>query len=176
MNGQLALMPPETVLECRISAEELASLRHMHALCRNEVHRNDSHSISAVGGLEILLEVEIARIAAGGGGDPRQAMVNHALEWIGRHFFVRRPLAKLAEHLGVSPATVQRLFRQQLGTTVMKRIAEERRAVAERMLAGKGAMIKEVAFELGYRHPHDFSRAFRNFTGSLPSRQVPKAG
>jgi AraC-like DNA-binding protein len=37
------------------------------------------------------------------------------------------------------------------------------------MLANKGVTIKEVAYRLGYRHPHDFSRAFRKHSGSLPS-------
>ena len=64
---------------------------------------------------------------------------------------------------------MQRLFRERLGTTVMKSVAELRRREAERMLRRDGASIKEIAYRLGYRHPHDFSRAFRNHTGKLPS-------
>ncbi len=96
--------------------------------------------------------------------------VERALGWIRAHVSSRQPLAQLSDFLGVSPATVQRMFRKQLGTTVMKSVAETRLREAARMLVHDGASIKEVAYHLGYRHPHDFSRAFRKNTGMLPSR------
>ncbi len=144
-------------------------LRHLHAQCRSEAFRGDLHSEAALGGLQSLLEARIARISEGSTGDPRKETIERALQWIETHVSSRQPLARLADFLGVSPATVQRLFRERLGTTVMKSVAELRRREAERMLKRDGASIKEIAYRLGYRHPHDFSRAFRNHTGKLPS-------
>lgn len=166
----LARMRRDAVVRLQLAAAELADLRHLHALTRNEIHRGDLHSEPALSGLQVLLEARIARIGDGA-GDPREETVERALNWIEAHMTTRQPLARLADFLGVSPATVQRLFRERLGTTVMKCIAEIRRREAERMLMAKGMTVKEVAYRLGYRHPHDFSRAFRNHTGKLPSRR-----
>ncbi len=149
---------------------DLAEFRQLHVSSRNEVHRGDIHSGTALTGLQFLLEARIARIVESGSGDRNNEVVDRALGWIQTHVATRQPLARLADFLGVSPATVQRLFRQQLGTTVMKSVAETRLREAERMLGHDGVSIKEIAYHLGYRHPHDFSRAFRNYTGQLPSR------
>lgn len=145
-------------------------LRQLHALSRGEIYRGDAHSEAALAGLQVLLETCIVRISEGRTADPREEIVERALHWIEAHLATRQPLARLADFLGVSPATVQRLFRKDLGATVMKTIAELRRREAERMLAHEGVTIKEVAYQLGYRHPHDFSRAFRRHSGSLPPR------
>ncbi|WP_438480470.1 helix-turn-helix transcriptional regulator [Oleiharenicola lentus] len=153
-----------------LAGEDLAELRQLHASSRSEVHRGDLHSGQALTGLQFLLETRIARIVESGGGDRSNEVVERALGWIQSHVATRQPLARLADFLGVSPATVQRMFRQRLGTTVMKSVAETRLREAERMLGLDGVSIKEVAYHLGYRHPHDFSRAFRNYTGQLPSR------
>jgi len=41
---------------------------------------------------------------------------------------------------------------------------------ASQLLEKKGVAVKEVAYELGYLHANDFSRAFKKFTGRNPSR------
>lgn len=160
----------EAFLYFALTAEELTELRHLHASTRHEAGRADQHSDLALTGLQYLLETRVARILDGGNDDPRREVVDRALDWIQAHASARQPLARLADFLGISPATVQRLFRDRLGTTVMKRVADIRLREAERLLAGTDVSVKEIAYRLGYRHPHDFSRAFRNRTGKLPSR------
>lgn len=160
----------DTCAHYTLASEDLAELRQLHAASRNEVHRGDLHSAQALTGLQFLLETRIARIIESGSAGRSDEVVERALGWIQSHVATRQPLARLADFLGVSPATVQRLFRQRLGTTVMKSVAETRLREAERMLRHDGVSIKEIAYHLGYRHPHDFSRAFRNYTGQLPSR------
>jgi AraC-like DNA-binding protein len=48
-------------------------------------------------------------------------------------------------------------------------MAKIRQQKAHGMLASGKTSVKEVAFQLGYRHAHDFSRAFRRGTGVRPS-------
>lgn len=165
----MARLRTDAAVHYALEAPDVSELRHLHALSRNEIFRGDVHSEAALTGLQSLLEARIARIGEGCTADPRKETVERALHWIEAHVAARQPLARLADFLGVSPATVQRLFRERLGTTVMKSVAELRRREAERMLKSDGASIKEIAYRLGYRHPHDFSRAFRNHTGKLPS-------
>lgn len=165
-----AVLDRQNMLYCVLTPSDHAELRQLHALMRAEVHRGYSRSETALMGLQALLETLIVRISEGGACDPRKEVVRQALRWIEANLSTRQPLARLADFLGVSPATVRRLFREQMGSTVMKIVAEFRRREAERMLANREVTVKEVAYHLGYRHPHDFSRAFRKHTGKLPSR------
>ncbi len=152
---------------------ELESLRRLHAATRMEAHRNDAHSPAALWALQSLLETRLVRMTEGWHENARQELGERALSWVESHLATRQPLARLADFLAVSPATVQRLFRESFGTTVMKKIAELRQREAERLLATEGTTVKEVAYRLGYRHPHDFSRAFRKSSGRLPSQLEP---
>jgi AraC-like DNA-binding protein len=147
---------------------ELADLRQLHAATRMEAHRADAHANAALLGLQALLETRIARSRERA---PSQDLATRALDWIADHLATRQPMARLADFLGVSAATVHRLFREELGTSVRHKIAELRCHEAERMLASGDVTVKEVAYRLGYRHPHDFSRAFRNYAGLLPTQQ-----
>ena len=160
----------DSYMHFALAAEDLLELRQLHIASRNEIHRGDLHTGAALSGLQFLLEARIARIIEHGSTDRSNELVERALEWIQTHVATRQPLTGLADFLGVSQATVQRLFRRRLGTTVTKSIAETRLREAEKMLVNDRASIKEVAYRLGYRHPHDFSRAFRKNTGKLPSR------
>jgi transcriptional regulator GlxA family with amidase domain len=94
-----------------------------------------------------------------------------SLHWLETHLATRQPLARLADFLGVSTATVHRRFREEFGASVREKIAELRCQEAERLLASGDVMIKEVAYHLGYRHPHDFSRAYRQHAGLRPTKQ-----
>lgn len=166
----LVRLGDDTVAVHPVAAAEMAELRHLHVAARNEIYRADPHSEAALTGLQFLLEARLARIFEGSHADAQTDAVKRALGWIEGHVTTRQPLAELATYLGVSPATVQRLFRDRLGTTVTRSVAAIRLREAERLMGNSGTSIKEVAYHLGYRHPHDFSRAFRNYTGKLPSR------
>jgi len=39
---------------------------------------------------------------------------------------------------------------------------------AEKLLRSGAMSVKEVAYRLGYRHPGDFGRAFKSFSGFTP--------
>jgi AraC-like DNA-binding protein len=119
--------------------------------------------------LQALVETRLARL---GEHDPQEDVVAGALHWIETHLSTRQPLARLADFLGVSTATVHRLFRERLSTSVRQKVAEVRHEAAARMLAAGEMTIKEIAYRLGYRHPHDVTRGFRNHAGALPVRQV----
>jgi AraC family transcriptional regulator of arabinose operon len=152
-----------------LSDEARAALRRWHALTREEILRDDPQSAAALTGLQMLIETTIVRSGSHAGHDDTVA---RALRWIETHLATRQPLARLSDFLGVSTATVHRLFRERLGVTVRQKIAEIRHEAAMRMLASGRMTIKEIAFQLGYRHAHDFSRAFRNQTGTLPRRKT----
>lgn len=175
VHGAFRQLRRDSLIRYTLDAGEQDDLRRLHTMSRDEVHRSDTHSVPALAAVQALLETRIVRLSEGVRGSVRDEMVDRALDWVGAHLATRQPLARLADFLAVSPATVQRLFRENLGTTVMKTIADLRRREAERLLASKGVSVKEVAYRLGYRHPHDFSRAFRKSSGRLPSQLEAKS-
>lgn len=92
-----------------------------------------------------------------------------ALEWMRTHPASTRPVADLCDRLGVSPATLARLFKKNLGHTPMEHYNRLKIDIATHRLRA-GEMVKRVALDLGYRHVHDFSRFFRRRTGINPAR------
>ena len=164
----LAKLPANVFLQYSVTTAQLDEFVRLHGFCRSEVQRLDRHSIGFLSAVQALIETLIVRVAGGEKVDSSSEFITHALNWIQAHLTTRQPLSRLSDFLGVSPATVQRIFQERLGTSVIKTIAELRCREADRMLSQEGTSIKEVAYRLGYRHPHDFSRAYQKHTGRTP--------
>lgn len=77
-------------------------------------------------------------------------------------------LTELAQHTGVSPATLGRLFAQHCGKTPMAYVTEMRMELAKNFLRTSVLSIKEIAARTGYENPLYFSSAFRRYTGLSP--------
>lgn len=165
----LAQLDPTGYAHYALGVEDHALLGNLHALTRREAQLDDTGSQAAIKGLQLVIEAHLARVMKRKPSVPENKTVNRALQWLQRHLDSHQPLARLADYLALSPSTVQRLFRQQLRKTVIQVVTEMRCSEAERMIAGDRATVKTVAYRLGYRHPHDFSRAYRRATGSTPS-------
>ncbi|MGP3972334.1 helix-turn-helix transcriptional regulator [Streptomyces sp. 6N223] len=84
---------------------------------------------------------------------------------------LRGPLgvADLAEAVGLSHNHLGRLFRAQLGTTVVAYIRERRMARAHHLLTRTSLSVKAVASMVGFRDLQSFNKAFRRAYGIPPS-------
>lgn len=74
----------------------------------------------------------------------------------------------LAKEAGVSLRTVQRFFRRRHGVTVTAWLRVLRLRMAYDRLQCSHS-VKEVAFDLGYRHQSNFTRDFKRQYGVPPS-------
>ena len=92
-------------------------------------------------------------------------------EYIKAHY--REPLnvKTIADRFSVSPSTLQRLFRNALGSGITPGVFLEKVRLqhAIELLIYTKKTIAETASECGFRDPFGFSRAFRRLTG-LPPR------
>ena len=77
-------------------------------------------------------------------------------------------MAGVARDLGLSRQTLARRLKAE-GTTFEQVLAELRREIAVRRLAGEGGSVSQVAYLLGFSDPAAFSRAFKRWTGRSPS-------
>jgi AraC-like DNA-binding protein len=70
----------------------------------------------------------------------------------------------------ISPATVRQLFQSEYGISLSAYHRHARMDKARRLLEAEEIHIKQVAYDTGYAHIGNFTRAYRNHFGEAPSR------
>jgi AraC-like DNA-binding protein len=149
----------------------IRTLQQIHSLCRRELEKPDALSALALEELRFRMDVAISRFKAPNPSAPEPALrLELALRWLAQNVRERIPVAPLCEYLQVSPVTLNRLFRTHLHESVTAYHTRIRMEWASQSLKRDGVAVKEVAYELGYLHANDFSRAFKKFTGCNPSQ------
>jgi|GEM_PF-363614 len=161
----------------RVTAESLELLTRLHALSRREIKLPDGLSARFLGLVQAQIDVIFLRAERGRQPDLAtcESRLRLASEWMLRHLDLRDPLRGLADYMGVSSVTLQRWYRSSTGRTPRQAFLEVKLAEAKRRLATRGTSVKQVALELGYRHPGDFSRAYKKQFGHPPRTDNPPA-
>jgi transcriptional regulator GlxA family with amidase domain len=77
-------------------------------------------------------------------------------------------ISDLALRVSLSPAHLQRLFKQQTGTLLGSLVVERRLQKAARLLTVTNLSIKEIANAVGYGHHSSFVRAFQRRFAQAP--------
>ncbi|WP_158278861.1 AraC family transcriptional regulator [Leucothrix arctica] len=85
-------------------------------------------------------------------------------------------LQEIADHIGVSISTLQRRFKQQVGTTVIEFCRSERLEKARYALVSDHLTIGEVAYLSGYQHVSNFISAFTKQYDISPGQYVKEQG
>ena len=86
----------------------------------------------------------------------------------------RHDEGEVASALNVSRRTLQRRLSEE-NTTYSVLLDEARHELAVRFMGQEGMSIKEATYLLGFSEPGNFSRAFKRWTGEVPSRFREKA-
>ena len=74
----------------------------------------------------------------------------------------------LCQHLGISPATLTRIFRQEIRLSPGRYILNLRLKEAMSLLSGTDLPVLEITAQCGFRDPKTFSRFIKRATGSGP--------
>lgn len=74
----------------------------------------------------------------------------------------------LAQKVALSPAHLQRVFKQSTGIQLGSLVAEKRLLKAAELLVVSNMSIKEIAHAVGYRHHSSFVRAFQRRFARAP--------
>jgi AraC-like DNA-binding protein len=164
-------LSPSAGLFGRAGAEGTADLSGLHRRTRREIQQPDSRSPRVLDGLRVLLDAvfgrSIERETDRESGDTQRLQL--AEQWMRRHLAARAPARALADYLGISPMGLQRLFRRSTGLSPGKAFGQLKMREAALLLGRRNATVKSVAFELGYRHAGDFSRAYAKWHGRQAS-------
>jgi len=129
-------------------------------------------------GLEILAEAlgslrPDAEFIAEGSAEP-DALEHHQKaqeirDYIKDHILDDLTLSGLSEKLGMSIASLQRIFKNAYGTTVKDFIRESRLIAARDAMEKDGLTIGQAAWMAGYSSPANFATAFKRVFGISPS-------
>jgi two-component system response regulator YesN len=87
-----------------------------------------------------------------------------------------RSVSELALEVNLSPAHLQRLFKQKTGVHVSDLIVKHRLRKAARLLSTSDLPIKEIAHLVGYEHHSSFVRAFHRHFVQSPKHYRQQSG
>lgn len=110
--------------------------------------------------------VPYSRQTAGG---RRRLLVRHALDFMHANYTMPIKLKDIADHLGITPRHLTRLFReygQQSVNANLLRIRLER--ARDRLASSASCSVKEIAFACGFSSPSYFTQCFKKAFGRLP--------
>ena len=104
---------------------------------------------------------------------PHVEAIRESMRYIDEHLSENLSLPRLAEIANLSTNYYGTLFKSLNGVTPVEYITSKRVLCAISLLPGfKGTML-ELALACGFNNTANFNRAFRAYTGQVPSRYVP---
>ena len=160
---------PGTFRQWAIGTRLWHKLEQLHTLCRLEVERPDEFTKLAIEQLHLAIDVTVARLVQRKVQPPEPSVrVELAVRWMAQNLANPNPVAALCDYLQISPATLTRMFRTHHGESPAVYHQRLKMARALELLETNRFSVKEIAYALGYKHPNDFSRAFKQFTGKSP--------
>lgn len=116
-----------------------------------------------------------------GGYEDEKSMMNvhqmdairRSMDYIDEHFTQAVHISNLARIANLSPNYYGTVFKQLVGVTPVEYITSKRIAYATKLLPDhKGSML-ELALECGFNSTASFNRAFKLYTGQVPSKYTP---
>ena len=94
----------------------------------------------------------------------------YAKNFCDRNIYEKISLEDISKQAGLSVSQLNRVFRQEFGTTVYSYILNNKISIAKSLLTGTSMSVAEIAFLLNFADEHYFSNIFKKKTGLTPSQ------
>ena len=156
------LRPPRGSFRTFSLCHPLDRLFELHSRCRAEVAQPDMQAARSLSALRRLVEVEILRASYRSAPD-LNARWKLAESWMRSNLSIHTPIPALCEYLRMSPSTLHRFFHAQAGESPGAYFRSLKMREALRLIHDEGLQVKLVAYQLGYRHANELSRALSMF-------------
>lgn len=161
---------PGGLLDFQVPGGLMRLLNRIHRDCRLEIARSDACTRIALQRLRLEMDVGIAR-AFGPRESDASVRRDLARSYLDQCLESSSPVRDLCEYLQVSEHALKALFHSEFQVSPQQYIQRLRMRRAEKFLQEGKLSVKEIAYKLGYRHPNDFSRAYRRHSGVNASTQ-----
>lgn len=103
-------------------------------------------------------------------GSRNALRIKTMLSWIHSHFDTEITTAEIASIASVSESECLRCFRSTIGITPIQYLKQYRLRQAAKRLAETNEKVSDIAASCGFQDMSYFTRAFREFTGSVPTQ------
>jgi transcriptional regulator GlxA family with amidase domain len=106
-------------------------------------------------------------------GKPKRhddAAIARSQQWIARHYDSQNPVARMAQHSGLSERSFKRRFRAATGYTPIAYVQALRIEEAKQLLEATTDAVEAIAQQTGYEDPTSFRRLFKRLAGVTPGR------
>lgn len=155
-------------LTLREQDEAESLLTRMLEECRLQRPYYETCVITLLTGLMILLQRSETTSQAGGMKHPLHQLVTEVATYIREHYRESLTLEETAGYFFISPSYLSRVFHRLTGFHFREYIVHIRVREAERLLAGSGDKIQEIASAVGFEHLSHFNKTFKKSTGLTP--------
>ncbi len=105
--------------------------------------------------------------------DSHASAVSRAITKIRREFRSSLKIPELAREIGMSPSSFHKHFKDITSTTPLQFQKELRLLEARKLLSTGGLSVSDVAYEVGYESPNQFSREYSRKFGTSPRDALP---
>ena len=97
------------------------------------------------------------------------ANLQSLLHWLGKNLYQELSTAEIARQAGMSPRTLSRQFKQQVGTTLLQWILTARVRRAQELLETTGLSVEQVAVQTGFGAATMLRERFAKVVGTTPT-------
>ncbi len=130
----------------------------------------------------ILREIHFRLLIASYGGmlrellrhDSHASSISRAIARIRRDFRTAMVVPDLAREFGMSSSSFHKRFKSITSISPLQYQKELRLLEAKRLLSLGNESVSDIAFQVGYESPNQFSREFARKFGEPPSAAIPK--
>jgi AraC-like DNA-binding protein len=165
-----ALRPrPGGSLQLMLEHEQLRRLKHLHMQCREAVADSNERSMLQLRATRLLIDLCLLEALEHQRVPDADVRFDLAIQYLRNHVGEQQTLIGLCEYLQISKTSLFRLFQERTGKGPRAFAQELRMQWASEQLRSTNKSVKAVAYALGYRHPPDFSRAFKHHFGVAAS-------
>ncbi len=95
--------------------------------------------------------------------------IQNTLRYIEEHFAENISIEDLAMQVGLSRSYFSRMFKARMAVSPQDYLMNCRMRKAEELLLHSDDSVKEIAPQVGYKNPLNFSRAFKDYYGMSPT-------
>lgn len=150
--------------------------RYLHALQQLCALRRNAHGHAEKPLVERCPSIpESIRLTA---EHQKHQVLSKVLRHIDQHFCESIDQKTLAQRCGMSPFRFSRVFKEVVGIGFMDYVLNKRMDFAKHLLDNSQMPITSIGYEVGFKDPSYFARAFKQSCGSTPSeyRQTRRPG
>lgn len=97
--------------------------------------------------------------------DRNMKFIDEMKNYIQENFTKELSLDQVADHVGLNPDYLGKLFKKVEGQTFTDYLISLRMEKAKELLSERSLSIKQISYMVGYSDPNYFSRAFKKYVG-----------